>query len=654
MTHRRHHKNLSALPLSVAMVALASAGALAANAPDYHAVAPSKDIASFLAAAPASAPNEAALIAALRKKVKHVFVIYQENRSFDSYFGTFPGADGLYSRPSNEMAGFSQVIINTDGTKSMIQPFRIGKAQSAADTDDIDHSHSWTVFKMDTVNGMAKMDRYAQGEEKKYSPTGNPSLKAKQFGELAMAHEDCDTVPLLWRYADRFTLFDHIFEMTTGPSTPGNIAIIAAQTGETQWALHPDQAFKGNGNSGIGVPVVNDADPYWGSQRDKTKNLMPVNPGDFKGTPRKEYDTQENLTFPTIQLSMKQGATGAVTDDDDDKAGDLGDIKDDIAFLTKKGGAAIPFGWYEEGYDHESTDKGPIDAEGHHASYIAHHNGPQYFGYVANNTKMRGELHGLGDFFTALDKHALPSSGVFFVKGGYQNTLGLKPVNPDPKIQKNFIGDDDHPGYSDAAISEIMAATAINKIAASPYWADSAIIVTWDDSEGDYDHVAPPQRTRGPDGSIITNGPRVPLLVISPFAKAHVVVHETGSQSSVVKFVDTLFNLTPLAKLPDEAKARELGKREFGLANMGPDDAITPGVSTLVAAFDPSRLLGSAKPLPASYAEVPQDWLTKMPENDGPDCKAIGVTPVDIQLGLKNVIPADFNPRPNTNPTAAK
>jgi len=64
-------------------------------------------------------------------------------------------------------------------------------------------------------------------------------------------------------------------------------------------------------------------------------------------------------------------------------------------------------------------------------------------------------------------------------------------------VQKNFLGDDDHPAYSDAQISEAMVAEAINKIANSPYWSQCAIIITWDDSEGDYDHVQPPLRTYG-------------------------------------------------------------------------------------------------------------------------------------------------------------
>src|SRR5208337_2198684 len=60
--------------------------------------------------------SQSDLVKLIEQKVKHVFVIYQENRSFDSYFGTFPGAEGLYSHPAAETPGFTQELINTDGT----------------------------------------------------------------------------------------------------------------------------------------------------------------------------------------------------------------------------------------------------------------------------------------------------------------------------------------------------------------------------------------------------------------------------------------------------------------------------------------------------------------------------------------------------------
>ncbi len=594
-----------------------------------------------------------ATLAALRGKVKYVFVLYQENRSFDSYFGTYPGANGLFSQPVDRTPGFDQPIMNTDGTMSVIHPFRIGPKEYAADTDDIDHSHSKTVAKMDIQGAVPRMDRFSLVEERKYSPTGNPSLKAKQFGELAMAYEDCDTVPVLWRYAQKFTLFDNIFETIAGPSTPGNLSIIAAQTGDTQRALHPDEAVKGNGDSGPGEPVLNDSDPLAGSPLDHSAHPLPVNPHDFAGP--HPYGVQRNQTYASLPLTMTGGGIAGVVKKDTDEAADTADIRHDIPAIAARNHKPVAWRWYEEGFDHEPTDpKGtdPVDANGTHASYITHHNGPQYFGYVANNPAMHEHLKGLGDFFADVKAGRLPAGGgLFYVKGGYKNIFGLKPANPDPKVQANFLGDDDHPAYSDAQISEAMLGKAINAIARSRYWKESAIIITWDDSEGDYDHVPPPIRRIDPNGAAEGSGPRVPLLLISPYAKSGAVSSEMGTQSSVVKFVDHLFDLPPLATLPDELEGRRNGEVRFHLTNMGPEDAFTSGIGDLVSAFDPARLAGRKPPIPASAAIVPDNLLDRLPPETGYGCKALGIVPVDYQKGIRNEIPADFNPRPNTNPS---
>ncbi len=600
------------------------------------------------------------LISLLRRKVKYVFVLYQENRSFDSYFGTFPGAEGLFSHSAAQTAGFHQQLMDIDGSMATIQPFRIGPADQcpkslvngrpstkcyAADTDDIDHSHPRIIAKMNIQNGVPRMDRFALTEQLKYSPKGNPSLKAKQFGELAMAYEDCDTIPLLWTYADKFVLFDHIFQTMTGPSTPGNLAIIGAQTGESQWALHPGQGYADNGSSKPGVPVLNDDRPYWGSAKDPNHQI-PIN---AKQTPAPA--PQINLTFATIPLTMTGGNLKEVVKADINPSEDLADIQEDVPFISKLNRATVPFGWYQEGYDVEPTDPGPVDANGLHASYITHHNGPAYFGYIANNPQMKRQLHGLEDFFTALQKSTLPKpGGVFFVKGGYTNIFGQKPANPDSAVQKNFLGDDDHPAYSDAQISEALVAEAINKIAASAYWPQSAIILTWDDSEGDYDHVPPPIRSFGPDHSPASNGPRVPFILISPYARTHYIARAQGSHSSVVKFVDTLFNLPPLATLPDELRGRKLGEEKFGQKDLGPEDALTPGITDLLDGFSPSRLRGKARPLPSSYATIPEALIQTLPETTGYGCKDLGIVTTDRKQRITNKIPIDFNPRPKTNP----
>lgn len=620
--------------------------------------APGPGIAPYqIAAANEPALSHRQVVALLRKHIRYVFVLYQENRSFDSYFGTFPGANGLFSQPASKTPGFYQPLMNIDGSQSTIHPFRIGPAQHAADTDDVDHAHSMIATKMHMLRGKALMDRYALSEERKYAGNGFPTLKAKQFGELTMAYEDCDTVPFLWRYADRFTLMDNVFQEITGPSTPGNLDIIAAQTGVTQWIEHPEQGYAGDGDHGPGEPVVNDSDPFWGSPYDRQKKKMPVNPYDF--TVYGHYGVQYNQTYASLPLTLARGSLSRVVKSDQQPDDDLDDVRDDIKAVSATGLAPVAWRWYEEGFDKEPvTGDDPVDAGGLHASYITHHNGPQYFGYVSNNPKMRRNLRGLDDFFQDVRHGRLPSKGgVFYVKGGYRNIAGLKPA--DPAVAATFLGDDDHPGYSDAMISEALVARAVNAIARSRYWKQSAIIITWDDSEGDYDHVPPTVRVKQPDVSgndivvPISDGPRVPLILISPYARVHDIDHNHGSHASVVKFVDEVMGLIPLARLPDELKARKRGEKEYGQNNLGPEDALTPDVTDLSGAFDPARLSGRAPPLPASYAMTPTRLVDMQPQTLSGHfgCKQIGIVPVDQQLGIKNEIPADFNPRPKTEPS---
>jgi phospholipase C len=137
--------------------------------------------------------------------------------------------------------------------------------------------------------------------------------------------------------------------------------------------------------------------------------------------------------------------------------------------------------------------------------------------------------------------------------------------------------------------------------------------------------------------------------VISPYSRTHHIVREEGSQSSVVKFIDTVFNLPPLALLPDELRGRALGKQEFGQDDLGPEDALTPGITDLLDAFSSSRLLGK-DPLPASYVTVPESLIQNFPQTTGYGCKDLGITTTDRKQHVNNAVPSDFNPRPNTNP----
>jgi phospholipase C len=534
-------------------------------------------------AAPARS-DDAALAALVRSKIKHVFVIYQENRSYDSYFGTFPGSENLTTTFA-QTQGFRQY--DPIGAQ-WVTPFRI----TASDTADADHSRLSLITKADE----GRMDLFVSAEEFGLLARGYSREDAQRIGLLTMAFEDCDTVPYLWMYARNFTLFDHFFQAMYGPSTPGNIDLIAAQTGQTQWARNGDEQVDALGK-GIGVPVVNDAPPAFGPYANGVTPLP--------------SEAQDDLTFATLFLTMAgKEATNAKVDNDD--------IKDDIADLAHLGHPAIPWGWYQEGFGAKPGSFGN--------PYVTHHNPVQFFGYLRNNPYFWRGVHDLNEVLPAINNGTLGDRGVVFVKGGYRDPYGFKPADPNPYVQSNFQGDDDHPGYSDSQVSEAMVATVVNAIAKSKYWNDSLILITWDDSEGFYDHMSPPNFERCPDGHPCGDGPRVPAMIISPFAKDHAILHALADHSSFAKMLAKIFDLPALATLPDEAPYLPEGPRDTN-----------PMLSDLLVALDPERLAGTKLPIPASAAIVNEIGVPPTMS-----CSSLGIIPDRIP-GEEHV-PSGFAP----------
>ena len=105
-----------------------------------------------------------------RQKVKYVFVIFNENRSFDHEYGTLPGVNGLYSdgkapRSPADTPGFTESYLDTNtGETVTVQPFRLGPEQNSTIKDSTDHSHTGLAAKLDVQNGVPKMDKFAEVE----------------------------------------------------------------------------------------------------------------------------------------------------------------------------------------------------------------------------------------------------------------------------------------------------------------------------------------------------------------------------------------------------------------------------------------------------------------------------------------------------------
>ena len=669
-------------------------------------------------------------IALLRQKVKYVFVLFQENRSFDHYFGTYPGANGLfatypgaspadqYAQPGNTLGSYNSVIRNVDGTYSTIHPFLVPRTivnQSGATVQlypesfySVDHSHSGYVNDLhadQATKSIPQNDGYPLDQEAlHYStdascspgasgpcptvdnssnvpPTSNPNLQSKQKGEAVIAHVDCDTIPIMWQFADRFVLFDNFHQTTIGPSTPNAIAMIAGQTGDTQWVKHPSEVTS---PTALTLPNETDTQPFAGSANDTAAVKPPTGPDEATYVPGTNSFTppvtaQQNLTFASLPLSFMGSQIGTIIKSDEHPSTDLVDVQQDILAIAVKD-PAVNWGWYQQGFGPESfdgtdfwVDAGPgnYTSAPEHGSYIVHHNGPQYFGYLGDNTQEQGMMHSLTQFYTDVANHTLPAKGgVFYVRGGYYNNDNLTPADPNVTVQHEFTGNDEHGSYSDSQIAEASLADSVNAIANSPYWSQSAIIITFDESDGFYDHQPEQFRTYGPDHQPETGGPRIPTIVISPYAAAHTVSHVYSEHSAVIKFIDELFGLLPLAELPEEAAATAAGASNAAFnkpngtpqTNLGPADALA-SMGDLTEAFDNDRLTGAAPPLPASYAMISPTAAHTLPQFVGTDsngnptygCQYLGISPTDypggyVVGGAMDQPPLDFNPRPTASP----
>jgi phospholipase C len=203
--------------------------------------------------------------------------------------------------------------------------------------------------------------------------------------------------------------------------------------------------------------------------------------------------------------------------------------------------ANVSWAWYAGGWnDAVSGHPDPL--------FQFHHHPFTYFANFADGTAaktqhLRDEL----DFEQALAIGALPA--VSFVK----------PMGPD----------NEHPGYANITQGEEHAVKLIQEIQASSYWQDSVVIVTYDEHGGSWDHVAPPVVDKwGP-------GLRVPTIVISPFARKGYVDHTMGDTTSILKLIETRWNLAPLSSR-DAAASNLLSTLDLGATEQQPGPAPVP------------------------------------------------------------------------------
>jgi phospholipase C len=170
-------------------------------------------------------------------------------------------------------------------------------------------------------------------------------------------------------------------------------------------------------------------------------------------------------------------------------------------------------------------------------------------------------------------------------------------------------GPNEHPPYGLAA-GQAWVQSIISAVRASPYWGSTVILVTWDDYGGFYDHVTPPQVDKYGDGF------RVPLLMISPFAKHGYIDHTFSDHTSIIKFIERVFGLPTLTQRDASASdlMDALNSNYASQAALFPDDSLvlqgTPtftghgGASPTGASFNPSLNLTFMSPYQGAHKVV--------------------------------------------------
>ncbi|HEV3328070.1 MAG TPA: alkaline phosphatase family protein, partial [Acidimicrobiales bacterium] len=210
----------------------------------------------------AASSKDQSLSGATRSPIKHVVVIFQENVSFDHYFGTYPDATNTDGTPftaaphTPKVNGLTPSLLTSNPNTA--NPQRLDPT-NVNDLLTCDQDHGYTAEQTAFDNG--KMDQFVQatGTGSGTSPTGQPCNAS-----TVMDYYDGNTVSALWNYAQHYAMSDNSFGTTFGPSAPGAINLVSGDTnGVTNLingaATDGDVVPDGDG----GYSLISDAQPYY-------------------------------------------------------------------------------------------------------------------------------------------------------------------------------------------------------------------------------------------------------------------------------------------------------------------------------------------------------------------------------------------------------
>jgi phospholipase C len=537
--------------------------------------------------------------AATTTPIKHLVVIFQENVSFDHYFGTYPSAANT-SGPRFEAdhdtpkantladtkgAGGTGTLLtnnpNKDANGNQVNPRRLDPA-TISDVLQCDQDHSYND-EQKAFDGGA-MDKFittvGNGNGTSKGPTGQLCNKND-----VMNYYDGNTTTALWNYAQRFAMSDNSFGTTFGPSAPGAINLVAGNTGGVGLMINGaatdgDTVSDGKG----GTSLIEDAQPYYDdcSTRDAA-SLTGQNIGDKLNAAGLSWGWFQGGYRPTTSFAQATGGTQPTSTFTPDQfkgkfaqapASDQGLCNAVHAVGIAVGGIG-------------GTSAGPNNY-GNKDDYIAHHEPFNYYASTANPHHLRpASLNAIGtdtqtftngvpQFDTA--NHQYDSSDfdalVAAISHGY--------VSPDHLPAVSFLKapgyQDGHAAYSDPIDEQQFIVNEINALEHTPDWSSTAVVIAYDDSDGYYDHVYSGVHNTSNTANVATPpgpqdfltgtglcgdttahaplagesgrcgyGPRLPLLVVSPWARHNAVDHTLTDQSSILKFVEDNWKLSRIS-----------------------------------------------------------------------------------------------------------
>jgi phospholipase C len=505
--------------------------------------------------------------------IKHVVIIFGENVSFDHYFATYPFATNQLT-PAAKFPGGALFNAKDDtpsvngltselltANANLANPLRL----RPADAFTCSQNHDYTSEQKAVDGGL--MDKFIQA-------TAATGTGCAADGSTVMNYFDGNTVTALWNYAQHYSMNDNSFGTQFGPSTVGALNLISAQTGG---ALLATAFSKNQIAASTPVTVTGDPDPalddcgadVGGTKPNGTVEMTGKNVGDLLNAKGLTWGWFEGGFAATSPATLNADGTTAVPAKC--AASHIGHQFGDPANPL----LVVPNPTTTPGEIHVAqTDNSP-----HHEPFMyyastrnMHHLRPSPdVAQEIGKQDQANHQYDITDFFAALAAHNLPA--VSYLKAArYQ---------------------DAHPSNSDPILEQIFIVQVLNALQQSPEWAETAVFIEYDDSDGWYDHMtglivnqsatgsingqddastnandsliptlplststapASPQKIAssgvcgfaGPAGTIQGRcgyGPRLPFMVISPWAKANFIDHTLTDQSSSMRFIEDNFGL---------------------------------------------------------------------------------------------------------------